>query len=83
MNPTRISRARLQTEFEEDFGIQFGKVEKIAFAKLLRRADDGTESRDRAGRVGEDVGRARCERLSQCRWRHSRQVRSRRIRISN
>jgi type III restriction enzyme len=34
----------LQTEFEEDFGIQFGKVEKIAFAKLIRRAPDGTEA---------------------------------------
>jgi type III restriction enzyme len=34
----------LQTEFEEDFGIQFGKVEKIAFAKLVKRAEDGTES---------------------------------------
>ena len=34
----------LQTEFEEDFGIKFGKVEKIAFARLLRRADDGTET---------------------------------------
>ena len=34
----------LQSEFEEDFGIQFGKVEKIAFAQLLRRQDDGTES---------------------------------------
>ena len=33
----------LQTEFEEDFGIQFGKVEKIAFAKLVRTAEDGTE----------------------------------------
>jgi type III restriction enzyme len=33
----------LQAEFEEDFGIQFGKVEKIAFSKLVRRADDGTE----------------------------------------
>jgi type III restriction enzyme len=33
----------LQTEFEEDFGIKFGRVEKIAFAKLLRRAGDGTE----------------------------------------
>ncbi len=33
----------LQSEFEEDFGIQFGKLEKIAFAKLVRRADDGTE----------------------------------------
>jgi len=34
----------LQTEFEEDFGIRFGKIEKIAFAKLVRRADDGTET---------------------------------------
>jgi type III restriction enzyme len=34
----------LQTEFEEDFGIRFGKVEKIAFAKLLRRVEEGTES---------------------------------------
>jgi type III restriction enzyme len=33
----------LQTEFEEDFGIKFGRVEKIAFAKLVRRAGDGTE----------------------------------------
>jgi type III restriction enzyme len=40
----------LQTEFEEDFGIRFGKVEKIAFAKLLRRADDGTETE-----IGQDV----------------------------
>ena len=34
----------LQAEFEEDFGIQFGKVEKIAFAKLVRRVPDGTET---------------------------------------
>lgn len=34
----------LQTEFEEDFGIQFGKVEKIAFANLVRTAADGTET---------------------------------------
>lgn len=33
----------LQREFEEDFGIEFGKVEKIAFAKLVRTAEDGTE----------------------------------------
>ncbi len=33
----------LQAEFEEDFGIQFGKVEQIAFAKLTRVATDGTE----------------------------------------
>jgi type III restriction enzyme len=40
----------LQTEFEEDFGIQFGRVEKIAFAKLVRLADDGTEKE-----LGQDV----------------------------
>ena len=34
----------LQTEFEDDFGIRFGIVEKIAFAKLTRTADDGTET---------------------------------------
>lgn len=33
----------LQTEFEEDFGIKFGRVEKIAFAKLVQRAPDGSE----------------------------------------
>jgi type III restriction enzyme len=32
----------LQSEFEEDFGIQFGKVDKIAFARI-RREEDGTE----------------------------------------
>ncbi len=73
----------LQTEFEEDFGIQFGKVEKIAFAKLVRRADGRNGNRNRAGRVGENLGRPRSERLSQCGRRHSRQVRSRRIRISS
>ena len=35
----------LQTEFEDDFGIRFGKVEKIAFAGLVRIADDGTETK--------------------------------------
>ena len=45
-----ISRATLQTEFEEDFGIQFGKVEKIAFAKLVRRA----ATTERKARLGQD-----------------------------
>ena len=40
----------LQTEFEEDFGIQFGKVEKIAFARLMRRTADGTETE-----IGQDA----------------------------
>ena len=30
----------LQTEIEEEFGITFGKVEAIAFAKLVRPSDD-------------------------------------------
>lgn len=34
----------LQTEFEEDFGIKFGRIEKIAFAKLIQRAPDGSET---------------------------------------
>lgn len=33
----------LQTEFEEDFGIRFGKVERIAFAKLVRTDAEGRE----------------------------------------
>jgi type III restriction enzyme len=48
----------LQTEFEEDFGIRFGKVEKIAFAKLARRADDGTESeigQDESTKIWDDL----------------------------
>ena len=40
----------LQSEFEEDFGIRFGLVEKIAFAKLVRAAPDGTEQE-----IGQDV----------------------------
>ena len=42
----------LQSEFEEDFGIKFGKVEAIDFARLIRVADDGTESR-----IGQDASR--------------------------
>ena len=33
----------LQSEFEDDFGIRFGKVERIAFAKLVKTAADGSE----------------------------------------
>ena len=33
----------LQTEFEKDFGIQFGKVKHIDFAKLVRANKEGTE----------------------------------------
>ncbi len=48
----------LQTEFEEDFGIRFGKVEKIAFAKLVRVADDGMETeigQDKSARIWADL----------------------------
>ncbi|MBL0404464.1 DEAD/DEAH box helicase family protein [Microvirga aerilata] len=34
----------LQTEFENDFGLKFGKVEKIAFAEIVRQASDGTDT---------------------------------------
>ena len=34
----------LQTEFEDDFGIQFGRVERIAFAKLVRTDAEGREA---------------------------------------
>jgi type III restriction enzyme len=36
--------AALQTEYENDFGMKFGRIEPQAFAKLLRRAVDGTDS---------------------------------------
>jgi type III restriction enzyme len=40
----------LQSEFEEDFGIQFGKVDKTAFARIMQEADDGTDKP-----LGQDV----------------------------
>ena len=33
----------LQTEFEEDFDIKFGRIEKTTFAKIIRVKEDGTE----------------------------------------
>lgn len=48
----------LQTEFEDDFGIRFGKVERIAFAKIVRTADDGTETeigQDESTRIWADL----------------------------
>src|SRR5688572_9768 len=48
----------LQTEFEQDFGIRFGKVEKIAFAKLVRAAEDGTEveiGQDESAKIWEEM----------------------------
>ena len=35
--------AALQTEYEQDFGIKFGRIEAHAFAKVLRPAEDGTD----------------------------------------
>ena len=34
----------LQNEFEEDFGIKFGRIEKITFANIICIAEDGTEA---------------------------------------
>ncbi len=42
----------LQTEFEEDFGIKFGKVKAIDFARLIRITEDGSKSR-----IGQDASR--------------------------
>ncbi len=45
---------KLQTEFEEDSGIGFGRVNKVAFAGLGRTAGDGTEmaiGRDSSARI--------------------------------
>jgi type III restriction enzyme len=42
--------AALQTEYENDFGIKFGRIERQAFAKLLRRAEDGKDKP-----IGQDV----------------------------
>lgn len=33
----------LQTEYEEDCGVTFGKIQKIAFSKLIQRIEDGVE----------------------------------------
>lgn len=35
--------AALQTEYEQDFGIKFGRIERQAFSKLVRPAEDGQE----------------------------------------
>ena len=46
--------AALQTEYENDFGIKFGRIERQDFAKLLRRADDGTDrpiGQDMSGKI--------------------------------
>jgi type III restriction enzyme len=33
----------LQTEYEQDYGIKFGRIERHAFAKLVERTSEGTE----------------------------------------
>ncbi len=48
----------LQSEFEEDFGMKFGKVEKIAFAKLVREAENGEDKplgQDASARIWENL----------------------------
>ena len=48
----------LQSEFEEDFGMKFGKVEKIAFAKLVREAKNGEDKplgQDASARIWENL----------------------------
>ena len=48
----------LQTEFEDDFGILFGKVERIAFAKIVRTVDGGMETeigQDESTRIWDDM----------------------------
>ena len=50
----------LQTEFEDDFGIRFGTVERIAFAGLVRTTDDGTEAKigqEESARIWADLVR--------------------------
>ncbi len=42
--------AALQTEYERDFDIKFGRIERPAFAKLLRPAGDGEDIA-----IGQDV----------------------------
>jgi type III restriction enzyme len=42
--------AALQTEYENDFRIKFGRIERQGFAKLLQRAADGTDKP-----IGQDV----------------------------
>lgn len=43
----------LQTEYEEDCGVTFGKIQKIAFSKLIQRVEDGIERN--LGREGSTI----------------------------
>ena len=50
----------LQTELEGDFGIRFGKVERIAFAGIVRVTGDSTEAeigQDESSRIWTDLVR--------------------------
>jgi type III restriction enzyme len=50
--------AALQTEYEQDFGIKFGRIERQAFAKLVRPAEDGTDQpigQDTSARIWTDL----------------------------
>jgi len=43
----------LQTEYEEDCGVTFGKIPKIGFSKLVQRVEDGEEKH--LGREGSEL----------------------------
>ena len=50
--------AALQTEYEQDFGIKFGRIEPQAFSKLVRPAEDGKEEpieQDASARIWKDL----------------------------
>ncbi len=48
----------LQTEFEDDFGIKFGRIEKITFAKITRAKDGLPEEaigQEESGKIWEEL----------------------------
>jgi type III restriction enzyme len=61
VNESYESFARsLQSEFEEDFGITFGRVEKKAFAQIVRVTDDGEVAigQDTSKRIWDEIKNA-------------------------
>ena len=50
--------AALQSEYEKDLGIVFGRIERHGFARLLRRAEDGGETtigQEESERIWQDL----------------------------
>ena len=50
--------AALQTEYEQDFGIRFGRIERQAFSKLVRPAEEGEEEpigQDASARIWKEL----------------------------